>query len=135
MNTFCEENLFSIIFVYVSFNILLFFVYKLTSRLKILHRIVSTIDNLLFILILGYGFYSIKPLLVILTPCVLLIVYPLSWGINKELSDDDITSTSRIRGAFFLSEETQKEIILGTTHFVTFPFYYLIDSWSSGGQT
>ena len=129
-----NENFIAAIFVYLSLNVLLFFIYKITSHLKILHRILSIIDNLLFILMLGYGFFRIKPLFLILVPCVLLIVYPLSWGLNRELSDEDITSTSRIRGAFFLSEDTQNEIILGTTHFVTFPFYYLLDSWRSGGQ-
>ena len=124
-----NESFISTIVVYILLNVLLLFIYKLTYHLKILHRIVSIIDNLLLILILGYGFYRINPLFIILVPCVLLIAFPLSWGINKELCDDDITSTSRIRGAFFLNEEDEKMIILGISHFTTFPFYYLLDSW------
>ncbi len=97
--------------------------------MRILHKILSFIDNIIFILIVGYGFYRANPLFVILVPCVLLIVYPLSWGLNKELSDDDVASVVSLRSPFPLRDESRKKIKVGFAHFGTFPFYYLLDSW------
>lgn len=97
--------------------------------MRILHKIVSIIDNIIFILIVGYGFYRTNPLFIILVPCVLLIVYPVSWGLNKELSDDDVASVVILRSPFPCREESRKKIKLGFAHFGTFPFYYLLDSW------
>ena len=124
-----EDTFFSIIILYVLLNLILFILYKFTNKLRILHRIVSIIDNIIFILIVGYGFYRVNPLLVILVPCVLLIVYPLSWGLNKELSDDDVASVVILRSPFPWKDESRKKVKLGFAHFVTFPFYYLLDSW------
>jgi len=95
-----EDTFFSIIILYVLLNLILFILYKFTNKLRILHRIVSIIDNIIFILIVGYGFYRANPLFVILIPCILLIVYPLSWGLNKELSDDDVASVVILRSPF-----------------------------------
>ncbi len=124
-----EDTFFSIIILYVLLNLILFILYKITNKLRILHKIVSIIDNIIFIFIVGYGFYRLNPLLVILVPCVLLIVYPVSWELNKELSDDDVASVVILRSPFPLSEESRKKLKLGFAHFGTFPFYYLLDSW------
>ena len=124
-----EDTFFSIIILYVLLNLILFILYKITNKLRILHKIVSIIDNIIFIFIVGYGFYRVNPLLVILVPCILLIVYPVSWGLNKELSDDDVASVVILRSPFPLREESRKKLKLGFAHFGTFPFYYLLDSW------
>ena len=124
-----EDTFFSIIILYVLLNLILFILYKITNKLRILHKIVSIIDNIIFIFIVGYGFYRVNPLLVILVPCILLIVYPLSWGLNKELSDDDVASVVILRSPFPWKDESRKKVKLGFAHFVTFPFYYLLDSW------
>ena len=124
-----EDTFFSIIILYVLLNLILFILYKITNKLIILHKIVSIIDNIIFLFIVGYGFYRVNPLLVILVPCVLLIVYPVSWGLNKELSDDDVASVVILRSPFPLREESRKKLKLGFAHFGTFPFYYLLDSW------
>ena len=124
-----EDTFFSIIILYVLLNLILFILYKITNKLRILHKIVSIIDNIIFIFIVGYGFYRANSLFVILVPCILLIVYPLSWGLNKELSDDDVASVVILRSPFPWKDESRKKVKLGFAHFVTFPFYYLLDSW------
>lgn len=124
-----EDTFFTIIILYVLLNLILFILYKFTNKMRILHKIVSIIDNIIFILIVGYGFYRTNPLFIILVPCVLLIVYPVSWGLNKELSDDDVASVVILRSPFPWREESRKKIKLGFAHFGTFPFYYLLDSW------
>lgn len=95
-----EDTFFTIIILYVLLNLMLFILYKFTNKMRILHKIVSIIDNIIFILIVGYGFYRTNPLFIILVPCVLLIVYPVSWGLNKELSDDDVASVVILRSPF-----------------------------------
>ena len=124
-----EDTFFTIIILYVLLNLMLFILYKFTNKMRILHKIVSIIDNIIFILIVGYGFYRTNPLFIILVPCVLLIVYPVSWGLNKELSDDGVASVVILRSPFPWREESRKKIKLGFAHFGTFPFYYLLDSW------
>ena len=124
-----EDTFFTIIILYVLLNLMLFILYKFTNKMRILHKIVSIIDNIIFILIVGYGFYRTNPLFIILVPCVLLIVYPVSWGLNKELSADDVASVVILRSPFPWREESRKKIKLGFAHFGTFPFYYLLDSW------
>ena len=124
-----EDTFFTIIILYVLLNLILFILYKFTNKMRILHKTVSIIDNIIFILIVGYGFYRTNPLFIILVPCVLLIVYPVSWGLNKELSDDDVASVVILRSPFPWREESRKKIKLGFAHFGTFPFYYLLDSW------
>ena len=119
-----EDTFFTIIILYVLLNLMLFILYKFTNKMRILHKIVSIIDNIIFILIVGYGFYRTNPLFIILVPCVLLIVYPVSWGLNKELSDDDVASVVILRSPFPWREESRKKIKLGFAHFGTFPFYY-----------
>ena len=104
-----EDTFFTIIILYVLLNLILFILYKFTSKIRILHKILSIIDNLIFILIVGYGFYRANPLFVIFVPCVLLIAYPLSWGLNKELSDDDVASVVILRSPFPWREESRKK--------------------------
>ena len=125
-----EQKFFAIIMVYVLLNVLLFAVYKLTRKLKPLHRTLAILDNLLFALLVGYGFYRMNPLLVILLPCVLLIVYPISWGLNRELSDEDLALLVHFHSVFPMKEADRMKAKVGFAHLATFPFYYLLDSWS-----
>lgn len=124
-----EDKFVSIIFFYVLLNLLLFILYKFTNRMKRLHKVLSVIDNLIFILLLGYGFYRANPLFVIFVPCVLLIVYPVSWGLNRELSDEDLASVVNLKSPFPFKKENRIKVKVGFAHFATFPFYYLLDSW------
>ena len=124
-----EERYNFLILLYVLLNLILFVLYKLTNRIKILHKVVSIIDNMIFIFIIGYEFYRINSLFIIFVPCVLLIVYPVSWGLNRELSDEDAASVAILRSPFPLRKENRMKIKVGFVHFVTFPFYYLLDSW------
>ena len=119
-----------LIFPYVILNLLLFILYKFTKKLKKLHRIISIVDNLLFVLILGYGFYITNPLLVILLPCVLLVAYPISWGLNRELTDEELASLVTLKCPFPFKEKNIIKQKVAFAHFAFFPFYYLLDSWS-----
>ena len=87
-----DETFFVIVFSYVLINIVLFISYKYTRKNKKTHRVISVIDNLLFVVLLGYGFYQWNPWLIILVPCVLLVIYPIAWGMNEELTDDEVAS-------------------------------------------
>ena len=118
------------IFIYVILNIILFIIYKFTKQNKILHRILSIINTIGLCLLLGYGFYKIQPLFVIFVQIVFLIELPISWGLNKELTDEEVLSLVITKGITPLSEENKVKIKLGFIHFVTFPFFYLLDSWS-----
>ena len=119
-----------LIFPYVILNLLLFILYKFTKKLKTMHRIISIVDNLLFVLILGYGFYITNPLLVILLPCVLLVAYPISWGLNRELTDEELASLVTLKCPFPFKEKNIIKQKVAFAHFAFFPFYYLLDSWS-----
>ena len=83
------ETFSHLIFAYVVLNIVLFVLFMFTKRIKIMHRIFSLIDNLLLAALFAYGFWRINHLLVILVPCIFLVVYPIAWGLNEELSDED----------------------------------------------
>ncbi len=87
-----DETFFVIVFSYVLINIVLFISYKYTRKYKKTHRVISVIDNLLFVVLLGYGFYQWNPWLIILVPYVLLVIYPIAWGMNEELTDDEVAS-------------------------------------------
>ncbi len=97
---------------------------------KILHRILSTINTIGLCLLLGYGFYRIQPLFVIFVPIVFLLELPISWGLNKELSDEDSASLVILKGSTTLDEKNKVKIKLVFIHLATFPFFYLLDSWS-----
>lgn len=125
-----EEKFKLFIFLYIVVNIIFFIVYKFTMKNKILHRILSTINTIGLCLLLGYGFYRIQPLFVIFVPIVFLLELPISWGLNKELSDEDAASLVILKGNIPLDEKNRVKIKLGFIHFATFPFFYLLDSWS-----
>lgn len=125
-----EEKFELLIFLYIVVNILFFIVYKFTMKNKILHRILSVINTVGLCLLLGYGFYRIQPLFVIFVPIIFLIELPISWGINKELSDEDAASVVILKSIVPLNEENRLKLKLGFIHFATFPFFYLLDSWS-----
>lgn len=125
-----EEKFKLFIFLYIVVNIIFFIVYKFTMKNKILHRILSTINTIGLCLLLGYGFYRIQPLFIIFVPIVFLIELPISWGLNKELSDEDSASLVILKGNIPLDEKNRVKIKLGFIHFATFPFFYLLDSWS-----
>lgn len=124
-----EKTFILLIFIYVGINLALFILYKFTSGIKILHRIISVLNSLAFCCLLGYGFYRANPLFVVFVPVVLLIAYPLSWGLNKELSEDDLASLVALRSPFPIRNEDRKKIKLGFARLGTFPFFYLLDSW------
>lgn len=46
--------------------------------------------------LLGYGFYQWNPWLIILVPCVLLVIYPIAWGMNEELTDDECATDNKM---------------------------------------
>ena len=124
-----EEKFTSMIFLYVFVNLVLFILYRFTQRFKIVHRFLSLIDNLIFCLLLGYGFYRANRLYILLVPSVLLIVYPISWGLNRELSDEELDSIVILKSPFPIKQENRIKLKIVFIHFATFPFYYLLDSW------
>lgn len=124
-----QEQFFQTIGIYIVANILLFVVERKTSARKDIHRILSVADNLAFALILGYGLYRVNHLFVILVAVVLLIAYPLAWGVNEELSDEEAASLVWLRSSVPLSDEMSGRIKLAFIHLATFPFYYLLKSW------
>lgn len=126
-----EEKFTSMIFLYVFVNLVLFILYRFTQRFKIVHRFLSLIDNLIFCLLLGYGFYRANRLFILLVPSVLLIVYPISWGLNRELSDEDLDSVVILKPLFPIKQENRIKLKVTFAKFATFPFYYLLDSWSA----
>ena len=126
-----EEKFTSMIFLYVFVNLVLFILYRFTQRFEIVHRFLSLIDNLIFCLLLGYGFYRANRLYILLVPSVLLIVYPISWGLNRELSDEELDSVVILKSPFPIKQENRIKLKIVFIHFATFPFYYLLDSWSA----
>ena len=126
-----EEKFTSMIFLYVFVNLVLFILYRFTQRFKIVHRFLSLIDNLIFCLLLGYGFYRATRLYILLVPSVLLIVYPISWGLNRELSDEELDSVVILKSPFPIKQENRIKLKVTFAKFATFPFYYLLDSWSA----
>ena len=126
-----EEKFTSMIFLYVFVNLVLFILYRFTQRFKIVHRFLSLIDNLIFCLLLGYGFYRANRLYILLVPSVLLIVYPISWGLNRELSDEELDSVVILKSPFPIKQENRIKLKVTFSKFATFPFYYLLDSWSA----
>ena len=126
-----EEKFTSMIFLYVFVNLVLFILYRFTQRFKIVHRFLSLIDNLIFCLLLGYGFYRANRLHILLVPSVLLIVYPISWGLNRELSDEELDSVVILKSPFPIKQENRIKLKVTFAKFATFPFYYLLDSWSA----
>jgi hypothetical protein len=86
-----------------------------------MHRVISTIDNVLFTAIVSFSFYQIEPLFIIFSPIILLIACPISYGINEELSKEE--------KAVLVTGGLPSSIKIIFIEIVTFPFYYLIKSW------
>lgn len=124
-----DETFFVIVFSYVLINIVLFISHKYTRKYKKTHRVISVIDNLLFVVLLEYGFYQWNPWLIILVPCVLLVIYPIAWGMNEELTDDEVASIVISTSSFLVNEALRRKLKLYFAYVATFPFYYLLHSW------
>lgn len=124
-----EETICSIILVFIIINIILLILYRITKKVSNLHKILSLIDNLCFVIILGLGFYNINHLLIVLVPCVLLIVYPISWGLIKELSEKDRFFVVKFKTSVPITNEARKKVAIEFLNIVTFPFIYLLETW------
>lgn len=124
-----DKIFFCIVLSYIIMNFILFKSHKYTLKYKKTHRVISVIDNLLFVVLLGYGFYQWNPWLIILVPCVLLVIYPIAWGMNEELTDDEVASLVIFRSSFLVNKALRQKLKLGFAYFATFPFYYLLCSW------
>lgn len=97
------------------------------SRLCILaHRTLSIVLNLSFIAAAVLGLWGINHYLVILVPCVMLILYPLWWGLNTELTEEEQASLVVTRGFLFRPSEKFRALFL---RLFTFVPYYLIAAW------
>ena len=124
-----DKIFFCIVLSYIIMNFILFKRHKYTLKYKKTHRVISVIDNLLFVVLLGYGFYQWNPWLIILVPCVLLVIYPIAWGMNEELTDDEVASIVISTSSFLVNEALRQKLKLGFAYVATFPFYYLLCSW------
>jgi len=58
-------------------------------------------------------------------------VYPIAWGLNRELSDEELDSVVILKSPFPIKQENRIKLKIVFIHFATFPFYYLLDSWSA----
>ena len=124
------ETFSHLIFAYVVLNIVLFVLFMFTKRIKIMHRIFSLIDNLLLAALFAYGFWRINHLLVILVPCIFLVVYPIAWGLNEELNDEDADSLVYLDLPIHLNKKSEGKLKFVFIQLAYFPFYYLLKSWS-----
>ena len=124
-----DKIFFCIVLSYIIMNFILFKSHKSTLKYKKTHRVISIIDNLLFVVLLGYGFYQWNPWLIILVPCVLLVIYPIAWGMNEELTDDEVASIVISTSSFLVNEALRRKLKLYFAYVATFPFYYLLHSW------
>ena len=124
-----DKIFFCIVLSYIIMNFILFKSHKYTLKYKKTHRVISVIDNLLFVVLLGYGFYQWNPWLIILVPCVLLVIYPIAWGMNEELTDDEVASIVISTSSFLVNEALRRKLKLNFAYVATFPFYYLLHSW------
>ncbi|MBP5747967.1 MAG: hypothetical protein J6W63_06340, partial [Treponema sp.] len=93
----------------------------------IAHRIISTLENLVLITTISLALWKANHYLVLLVPCLALIIYPLWWGINAELTDGERTFLVAERGLRTFRLSTKAKSIL--VQFITFPPYYLIAAW------
>lgn len=107
-----DKIFFCIVLSYIIMNFILFKSHKYTQKYKKTHRVISVIDNLLFVVLLGYGFYQWNPWLIILVPCVLLVIYPIAWGMNEELTDDEVASIVISTSSFLVNEALRRKLKL-----------------------
>ena len=124
-----EVTFIKTVFGYVAINILLFIIEKFTYKFKVMHKIMSAFDNIVFVLILGYGLYRENHLFVIFVPCILLILYPIVWGVNKELSKEERGSIVIVKSPIPLTKKQHDKIAIVFLNVGTFPFFYLLKSW------
>ncbi len=94
---------------------------KVSKPLSVVHKIIATLDNAALISLLAVGFWKENHYFIILVPCVLLILYPISWGLNTELSDED--RAALLSG--LLTTKGKSTVV----HFFYFIPYYLIAAW------
>ena len=111
-------------------NIPIFIFWRKTKDSKdhaviIAHRIISTLENLVLITSISLAIWKENHYLVLLVPCIALIIYPLWWGINAELTDEKRSFFVRERGFHILSTKAKSMLV----QFITFPPYYLIAAW------
>ena len=111
-------------------NIPIFIFWRKTKDSKdhaviIAHRIISTVENLVLITSISLAIWKQNHYLVLLVPCIALIIYPLWWGINAELTDEERSFFVRERGFHILSTKAKSMLV----QFITFPPYYLIAAW------
>jgi len=116
-----NNNFVVYIWLYFIGNIPLLFIFRKTTSMLVMHRIVSTVDISLFTAIISLSFYQIETLFVIFSPIILLIACPISYGINEELSKED--------KAVLVTGVLPSAIKIIFIEIVTFPFYYFVKSW------
>ena len=124
------EQIFAIVMVILLLNIPIFIFWRKTKDSKdhaviIAHRIISTLENLVLITSISLALWKANHYLVLLVPCLALIIYPLWWGINAELTDEERSFFVRERGFHILSTKAKSMLV----QFITFPPYYLIAAW------
>ncbi len=116
-----NNNFVIYLWLYIIGNIPLVFIFRKTTSMLVMHRVISTVDILLFTAIVSVSFYQIEPLFVIFSPIILLIACPISYGINEELSKED--------KAVLVIGGLPSSIKIIFIEIVTFPFYYFVKSW------
>ena len=109
-----------------------YFVEKLTGKFNTLHRTVSLIDTVFFIGLACLITYNRKPLFIAVVLPLLALEYPIVWGIRTELTKDEQSHLVCSRGflSFFLPYKLKTKIRLAFLEIITFPFFYVMKSWS-----
>lgn len=118
-----SNNFVIYIWLYIIGNIPLVFIFRKTTSMLVMHRIISTVDILLFTTIVSVSFYKIEPFFVIFSPIILLIACPISYGINAELSKEE--------KVVLVTGGLPSSIKIVFIEIVTFPFYYFVKSWKN----
>lgn len=98
---------------------------KVSKPLSVVHKIIATLDNAALISLLAVGLWKENHYFIILVPCVLLILYPISWGLNTELSDEDRAALLIEKPRGLLTTKGKSTVV----HFFYFIPYYLIAAW------
>ena len=124
-----ESMLINCFFGYGALNLCLYIADTCAPFFKTFHKIASAVDNLLFIALLSYGLFTANKFLVLIVPCILLIVYPIAYGINTELSEDEKMHLVTFKTFIPLPCKIRKRLALAFLNIATFPFFYLIKSW------
>ena len=118
------------IVIYLIVNIILYILYKFKMiKNNVYHKILSTVDILIFSIISGFGFYHVNKLLVYIVPIFVSFYCALGYGLNFEIDDEDKRSVVRLRTAIPLPEPIYGNSKIIFLEIVTFPGWYLIKSW------